>query len=676
MVNRLLIIFIFWVAPWHLMAQTDEIIEVAASAAESNAASESIEPSIQIVELMENRIDLNRCNYEELTASGLLSLHQIDMLLNHRKRFGPLLSLHELQVVEGFHPDEIIRIMPYCFVGTGIDLPQGGIPRLLREGTHQLMARVSFIPEEKSGYINRYDRPAYEGGPAGIYMRYRFDAGGRIRWGITAEKDPGEAFFTGSRKDGFDFYSCFLNVRDMGRVKMFSAGDYTLSYGQGLVFSSGSRGLSSDPCMVLSLGTGIRPYGSAGESGFLRGGAISLEISKKLLVDLFFSHTKRDANVDYTADSTNLFTSLQTSGLHRTWYEIADRKQVRERIMGTALRYDDRHIKWGLVATSIQYDRPYQKSFEYYNQFDFSGTSNPMVGVFANGLVRNVNLFGEVAVDGRLNKGLLAGVVAMLGPKAGVVMLLRDYDIGFYNPHGGAFGASYRNNAERGLMFGLTARPSKPWTISMMIDKYQFKWLRYGVSAPSHGYKVEANISYKPDRKSELSVRLRKSLRMEDGIEFGDQLVFPKPKEDIGVRIQLISAISKSISLRTRVEKKSLSFLDENESGFLFFQDIIFKPMASPFTWNFRYANFDTDGYDSRVYAYENDVLYGYSIPALYYRGTRIYANLQYKTKGNLTIWLRYAVTWYANRDAIGSGYEAIQGNRKSEVKLQLRIDW
>ncbi|MFZ9942689.1 MAG: hypothetical protein ACO3O0_03690 [Bacteroidia bacterium] len=258
------------------MAQTDEIIEVAASAAESNAASESIEPSIQIVELMENRMDLNKCSYEELTASGLLSLHQIDMLLNHRKRFGPLLAIHELQVVEGFHPDEIIRIMPFCFVGTGIDSPQGGIPRLLREGTHQLMARVSFIPEEKSGYINRYDRPAYEGGPAGIYMRYRFDAGGRIRWGITAEKDPGEAFFTGSRKDGFDFYSCFLNVRDMGRVKMFSAGDYTLSYGQGLVLSAGSRGLSSDPCMVLSLGTGIRPYGSAGESGFLRGGAISL----------------------------------------------------------------------------------------------------------------------------------------------------------------------------------------------------------------------------------------------------------------------------------------------------------------------------------------------------------------------------------------------------------------
>jgi hypothetical protein len=163
---------------------------------------------------------------------------------------------------------------------------------------------------------------------------------------------------------------------------------------------------------------------------------------------------------------------------------------------------------------------------------------------------------------------------------------------------------------------------------------------------------------------------------MEDGASEGKTLLYPERKFESGIRLQLISTISKSITFRTRVEQKQIEFQNENQHGFLFYQDVIFKPMASNISWNFRYANFDTDGYDSRIYAYENDVLFGYSIPSLYYRGTRLYANLQYKTRGNLTVWLRYAVTWYANREYVGSGYEAIEGNRKSEVKIQFRLEW
>ena len=86
------------------------------------------------------------------------------------------------------------------------------------------------------------------------------------------------------------------------------------------------------------------------------------------------------------------------------------------------------------------------------------------------------------------------------------------------------------------------------------------------------------------------------------------------------------------------------------------------------------YAVFETDSYDSRIYAYENDVLYGYSIPALYYKATRFYINLHRKLGRNADCWLKYGVSSYRDRDELGTGYEAIDGNKRSEIKAQLRV--
>ena len=46
------------------------------------------------------------------------------------------------------------------------------------------------------------------------------------------------------------------------------------------------------------------------------------------------------------------------------------------------------------------------------------------------------------------------------------------------------------------------------------------------------------------------------------------------------------------------------------ETGYLIYQDVVYKPKSSPFSFSFRYGLFDTDSYNSRIYAYENDILY------------------------------------------------------------------
>ena len=109
-------------------------------------------------------------------------------------------------------------------------------------------------------------------------------------------------------------------------------------------------------------------------------------------------------------------------------------------------------------------------------------------------------------------------------------------------------------------------------------------------------------------------------------------------------------------------------------SGTLLLLDMHYHPAVAPLKVTFRYALFNTDDYGSRIYAYENDLLYTSSMPAYYGRGFRVYALLKYSPSGRIDTWLRLSLTCYADRESVGSGTEEISGNKVPEVKVQLRI--
>ena len=124
--------------------------------------------------------------------------------------------------------------------------------------------------------------------------------------------------------------------------------------------------------------------------------------------------------------------------------------------------------------------------------------------------------------------------------------------------------------------------------------------------------------------------------------------------------------------MKSRVE---LSFYtkENRENGFLIFQDAIYKSLQKPFSINGRIAYFNTEGYSSRIYAYENDVLYSFSIPPLYGQGFRSYLNFQFRFSPNLSFWLKFATTWQLAKT---TGETAINSSAKSEIKIQLRYQF
>ena len=94
--------------------------------------------------------------------------------------------------------------------------------------------------------------------------------------------------------------------------------------------------------------------------------------------------------------------------------------------------------------------------------------------------------------------------------------------------------------------------------------------------------------------------------------------------------------------------------------------------MLKPFLGSIRLQYFETNGYNSRLYAYENDVLYNFSIPVFYDKGYRYYINLNYDLNKQFSFWIKWAQTIYEPKTFIGSGLDEIKGNTKSEIKLQM----
>jgi hypothetical protein len=103
------------------------------------------------------------------------------------------------------------------------------------------------------------------------------------------------------------------------------------------------------------------------------------------------------------------------------------------------------------------------------------------------------------------------------------------------------------------------------------------------------------------------------------------------------------------------------------------YQDFSWQCPGCPLHLDLRYAVFDTDDYHSRIYAYEDDLLYVFSVPPYYSRGYRTYLNLKYSWN-KLDFWLKWARTEYFDKAKIGSGLQMIEKNHKSTLYLQGRV--
>lgn len=518
----------------------------------------------------------------------------------------------------------------------------------------------------------------YLGNKEKLYARYRFKYSNIISIGMTAEKDAGEDFFNGTQPNGFDFYSAHIFAKNLGFVKRLAIGDYQVQIGQGLTMWTGlSFGKSAEAMNIKKNGQIIRPYTSVDENLFMRGGALTLAI-KNIELTGFYSKKMIDANVSITDTSSAEIievTSFQQTGFHTTLAELEDKDAIEEKIFGGNLAYRTRKLSFGVTATSSLYSAALNRNLQTYSQFEFSDDNNSAIGVDYNYLFRNINFFGELSMSKNGGLAFINGAIISLDPRLSVSIFHRNYERDYQNLFSGAIGESSKNINEKGWYLGLRAKINRQWTFTGYYDSFVFPWLRYKTDAPSIGNEWLTQLNFKPSKKLELYLRFRKENKQENTTEevIGmDNLVDRNRKY---LRFNASYKLTKEFKLKSRMEMSEYK-LGENpsEQGYVLIQDLSYKFARIPLTLTMRYATFDTETYNARIYTYESDVLYAYSIPAYYYRGTRMYFLIRCNVFKHFDLWLRYSQTYYDNRTTINSGLNEIQGNTKSEVKAQIRI--
>lgn len=627
--------------------------------------------------LSKNKLNLNAVTEEELTGLKMLSAIQIDQFFLYKRVLGNFISLYELQSIPAWDIPLIRKILPYVTIGYSASVPKESFGKMLKNGNSNITLRYGRVIEKAKGYlIGDTGLSRYSGDPSRWMLRYKYQYKNRIRYGFTATKDAGEQFFRGNHR-GFDFYSFHFFVRRPGIIKAIALGDYTVNMGQGLIHWQGlSFGKESDISFVKKQSEILSPYNSSGSFYFHRGAALQLA-KANWQGAVFISSRNLDAKLQPApADEGKFVSSIHTSGYHRTNSEIADRNSLTLHSYGANLRYKRERWQSAINFVHYSFDHPIKKEVRPYNSFSLSGNTFYNFSLDYSYTYKNLHSFGELAFDNNLNSAFVQGMLLNVHAKAGLSVLYRNISQSFQSFFGNAFNVNSTVANEKGVLAGISLKPFYGLDISLFSDLYHFPWLKYRVDAPSYGRDFRWQAAYKLSKQTLIESRFRTRQREQNQNTGENALREVIAYSNRSWRTQFSHRLNAAFAVRHRFEL--LWYSTENkttdEKGFLAFTDLFYKPPMLRLQFNGRIQYFDTNSYNSRLYAFESDVLYYYSVPAFYDKGMRYYVNVRYTLNRMINLWLKWGQTIYSDKEVIGSGLDEITGNKKSEFRLLINV--
>ncbi|MDD5991158.1 MAG: hypothetical protein PUC34_07920 [Paludibacteraceae bacterium] len=579
--------------------------------------------------LHESPIDLNNTSDEELTQLYFLSPQQIDAILAYAYRH-PFESLYELRLIPELADYEIRDLLPFVYINRAalnsetINTDALYAKEIFAKAHHELLTRIDARNIE-----------AYEGtDPIYTQFRYRFDFRRRVTFGVQLRRPAG-----GFARDLQ--YGAYLQLNNITpHLHTLVAGNFQASFGQGLVLAPVFH--SGKSMYVTSVGQqreGLRYYSSVDGEGLHGAGAtLRWEWNKTTRLDVSALYSMRHAN-----DST--------------WHHL----------LGANLTL--RHKKLQVELTAIENlwsDSIHPYTNAKYNRHYFRGRNQAVIGASFRYNHGWFDMFGEVATaqnyqitndQSPITKshwGFGTIIGSRFYPTNGISLLAlyRYYSPYFDNALGYAFSETSRLGDENGGYLGFDITRLRNWRFIGYGDIFYFSGYKYGLGDATRtlGYDAMAEIQYSWSKHpsfqggdgGRLSLRLRARQK-------GDATYSTRAQFDWA---------QGSWSLRTTAEANiipsKLSTLNSQLTyGYTIFQDISYSlPLREGrgLGLRLRLQGFDAREWANRIYTYEHDVLYAYSIPAVYGLGGRAYLCLRWQIIPQLALYFRASETVYARK--------------------------
>lgn len=616
-----------------------------------------------------------KININELPAEVAYSLlkftdYQYYQLQLYIEIYGELVTIYELAAVEGFSRSDVERIINFVEVRPAKSM-RSVFRSFFRRSSQKLLLRYGQVLEKQAGYYSEQEN-AYLGNPLRLTFKYTFKSGDNFAMALSGEKDAGEEFFKGTQKQGFDHYAFFVQFKNIGVLKNCVIGDYNLDFGQGLVMGGRSIGTKGGGAgQIRRFASMIRPSAPMNESSNLRGVAVTIG-DAHYLGTLFYSHRFFDGELLIDSDSNCFFDgSLSLSPYHRTLNEVIRKQSFYNRIYGGNFQLKRRIFSVGATITKTDFSAEILPAKELYKKFDFTGKSMCNFGMDYKVIVPKSILFGEFGVSRNGGIAFLQGGVFDVDPRCKLSVLFRYYDPKYIALNSSAFGENSLSHNEIGMYVAADFVLSRIVQLVLNGDFYYFPWLRFRTDQPTNGFDCTAKLIFSLHRNLQLHVKYQYKMK-EGNYRITAYYQTLATQQQHKLRCAFNYSPIDIMKMKTEIDFV-LNVLPSHsfKQGILLFQDVGVKIPKWNFGANLRFAFFDTDSYDERIYAYENDLLYMFTINGYYGKGVRFYVMLDYGYSF-FDLQLRFSQTFYDDRNSISSAQELINAKHKSEIRAQV----
>lgn len=617
----------------------------------------------ELAYLLEQPLDLNTATREQLEQFPFLTDQQVDNIQAYVGLRGPMQSVYELMLVPGMDRLTAELLQPFVCVKP-VDAPKGfpSWKDIWRYGKHELLARFDQPFYRRKGY-----EKDYLGTPLYHSLRYAFRRGEYVQAGFAAEKDAGEPFFALHDAKGYDHYSYYLLLRNLGRLKALALGTYRLDFGQGLVLGN-SFGLGKSFSLATSdhRSLGIRKHGSTGEYDYFRGLAATVQAARRVEVSAFYSHRTLDGRVEDGA-----LVSIDESGLHRTQSEVEKMHAATLQLAGGNIAYRGNPFQVGLTGIYYFFDRPYEPRLREYAKYNLRGNHFYNVGLDYRYRLGRFGWAGEAAL-GKQGCAFLNRLSYDFSPDYRVLLIHRYYAHDYWAWFAHSFGEGSTPQNENGWYLAAEVAPLARWRFFASADFFSFPWWRYRISKPSQGVDVRFQATYTPRADLSMYANYRFRRRERDVTGTGGEVTVPTLHHRTRFRLTYEPGI-----WRFQTTADYNVFVQQGLSsspGWHVTQSVACVLPALPLRISLQGSYFDTADYDSRVFISEKGLLYTFYSPSFSGNGCRCSLHLRYDLGKTLMLLAKLGHTVYRDRDEIGSGNDLIRGRTKTDLQLQLRL--
>ena len=612
-----------------------------------------------LCELEQHPMDINRVTREQLEELPFLSAQQVEGIMEYLWRYGRMESLGELMMISELDYAQRRLLTYFIYVDeqeTENDRQQApSLKQIAKYGHHELIAtgRVPFY--DRKGDNNGYLGPKYR-----HWLRYQFTYGDQVKAGVVGAQDAGEPFFANKNRWGYDYYSFYVQMRNIGRIESLVVGNYRVSMGMGLVMNNSF--CLGKLAMLQNLGRSaytLRAHSSR-SVGSLFGAATTVDVGKDLKLTAFASYSPADAtlNKDGTA------ATILDTDYHRTETEMGKKHNLHLLKTGGSLRYNAHGLRLGVntlythldrmlnPSTSILYRRHYPQGSDFLNlSLDYG---------FANA---RWNLNGETATDRKGHLATINSVSLRLSDVASLMVLQRFYSYAYTSLDAQSFSDGGRVQNESGIYLGWTWQPSQTFRLNAYTDYAYFAWAKYQVSQSSYSWDNLLQAIWQKQNWT-INGRYRFRLRQKDD---ESKKSLTNRLEHRG-RLGMDYAGKHGLTGRLQIDACHV----QEAWGVM-----VSGSLSYTRQWlrlNAGTGYFHTDNYDNRLYLYEQGPLYTYSMAQFYGEGIRYWLMARAGIGKRLMLTAKIGMTDYFDRTVIGSSYQQVDGSSLTDLDLQVRI--